>query len=223
MDTDTIQAVAALGAAAAAKTFDANGRTYTLIPGGYSAKELEPRERALVSYIEQSVRLDTEASFISYVTEFATPATRLFYSKDATAFTAVFDYHTPGKDNAPAASGRNAHKAKLPLRHSAAWLAWTNINGTKIPQSQFAEFLEEHLTDIRDPDGATILEIATNLQINRSVSFVSAKNLGNGTVNFTYKEDDKATGNNTLAVPTDIKLGLVAFEGDTEGDRKSVV
>ena len=216
MDTDTIQAVAALGAAAAAKTFDANGRTYALIPSGYETEELLPHEPMLPSFITQSVRLDTEASFISYVTEFAEPATRLFYNKDTTTVIAVFDYHTPGKDNA-AVYGRRAHQARLPLRHSAAWKAWTNINGAKIPQSQFAEFLEEHLTDIREPDGATILEIATNLQINRSVSFVSAKNLGNGTVNFTYKEDDKATGNNTLAVPTDIKLGLLVFDGDTAG------
>ena len=48
MDTDTIQAVAALGAAAAAKTFDANGRTYTLILVGFLHDDVS-------AHVEQNV------------------------------------------------------------------------------------------------------------------------------------------------------------------------
>ena len=170
----------------------------------------------LSSYIEQIVRLETEDSFVSYVKQFAKETTRLSYCKGSATFTAVFDYHSPAGNGTP---GRKAHKAVLSLGHSDAWNAWIGINELNLGQVQFAEFLEDHLGDIRSPDGATMLEIASTLQVNRKVSFTSAKRLDNGTVNFAYQEDDSAQAGvkGTFAVPQDIVLGLVVFDGDTEG------
>jgi uncharacterized protein YfdQ (DUF2303 family) len=216
MDTNTVQKISDLGAAAAGKAFEANGRQFVMVPQNYVTKEIVPLEPLLSSYIEQTIRLETEDSFISYVKQFSKETTRLLYCKGTSAFGAIFDYHSPVGDGTP---GRKAHKAALSLKHSDAWNAWVSINELNMGQVQFAEFLEDHLGDVRSPDGASMLEIASTLQINRKVSFTSAKRLDNGTVNFAYQEEDSAQAGvkGTFAVPQDIVLGLVVFDGDTEG------
>jgi len=222
MESEGIKQIYDLGAAASTGPITACESMFLLVPPGFTAKKVEPREEPLPSFITQGVRIDTEASFTSYVNEFKVGATKLFYLKSARCFVAVFDYHEPGQSEQTQASvakaGRKAHRATLTLQHSAAWDAWANIDGKKTGQSEFAEFLEEHLGDVRTPDGATMLEVATKLQVNRQVQFLSSKNLGNGTVNFVYQEEDSATaGKNTIAIPTEITLGLIVFDGDTEG------
>ena len=216
MDTESIQKISELGAAAAAKSFPVNGREFLLIPPQYTSKEIAPVEPVLGTYVDQSMHLETEDSFVSYVKLFAKDTTRLSYCKRLATFAAIFDYHNPEAGGAP---GRKAHRASLNLKHSESWNAWVSVNELNMPQVQFAEFLEDHLGDIRSPDGASMLEIASTLQVNRKVSFTSAKRLDNGTVNFSYQEDDQAQAGvkGTFAVPQDIVLGLVVFDGDTEG------
>jgi hypothetical protein len=202
-----------------------DGRQQLIVPEGYRTSVVEPLEPRLKSYIEQAVTFLTRESFVTYVKDYRTPVTRIFMG--STGFTAIFDYHRPMM-KAPAQQGENgedlffppapdraAHAAHYTVPLSQEWKDWSSVDRKEIPQLEFAEFIEDHILDIRKPDGATLLEVARQLQIHRTVEFLSGKNLANGTAELTYAESDKASaGKGKIDVPTDIELALSIFKGE---------
>ncbi len=77
-------------------------------------------------------------------------------------------------------------------------------------QTQFAEFLEDRISEIAEPAGATLAEVVKSLSINRKVEWAKAVNLANGNIQFTYSETDdaKAGQNGKLTVPTEFTLKM---------------
>lgn len=180
-------------------------------PGVYGIERLhEPHE--LPDHVRGSVHFDDVAGFAQYVDRFKTAGTIVFGCRDRSRITARLDYH----HNAEAVE-QNAHYAVLCLRHTPQWKAWAEINNTPMPQRDFAEFVEEHVEDIVEPDGARILEIASSLQTSTKVDFKSATRLHDGTVQFTFNSE--TTGDQNTIVPTEIKCGLKVYEGQPEGYR----
>jgi uncharacterized protein YfdQ (DUF2303 family) len=123
--------------------------------------------------------------------------------------TAVFDEH--GK----ATAGWRRHRAMLVLTPSDEWKDWSDISGKLQPQLEFSEVLEDHLQDIREPDAATLLEIATTLQARKDLKFRSGIRLASGAISFEFDEslDASAGRAGNLAVPETITLALCPFEG----------
>lgn len=72
-------------------------------------------------------------------------------SESAPKLTAVLDYHRHGADGAPR-FGRHRGVYAFPL--SDEWHAWVEKNAQQMQQSAFAEFLEDRIQDIADPEGA---------------------------------------------------------------------
>jgi uncharacterized protein YfdQ (DUF2303 family) len=212
MDETTIRteydAAFAQGMAAAAIHSDGTTTPFALLPAGFSTESLEnfldaPRR------IRQAVTLADAESFNAYLNEFKTENTRIFADRRASTLTAVIDYH--GGEDSPSWC---SHRAVLILEKSPEWNAWLGKNGQQLSQTAFAEFLEDNVGDIAEPDNATILEAARSLEAKKTVHFKSGVNLDNGAVQFTYAEDvNGTTSKAAIKVPTRFVLGLSPYAG----------
>jgi uncharacterized protein YfdQ (DUF2303 family) len=166
--------------------------------------------------IEQKVSCSDVESFIRYVNQYKceekTKGLAIFAEITATGgvFRAYLDYHL-GVDEA----GWCKHTVYYMCPATVEWSRWNQNNRRLMTQGQFAEFLEETQLDVREPDGATLLEIIKTMQAKTDVWFSSAIRLENGNVQLRYDEstEARAGAKGQFEVPTRFKLGLVLFEG----------
>jgi uncharacterized protein YfdQ (DUF2303 family) len=152
-------------------------------------------------------------SFIDYVT----------VHKDDSA-TTIWVHPTEGKvlaildDNAAAETAWREHKVDLTLQHSPEWEFWAKRDGELVDQESFAEHLREGLPDIAEPDGASLLEIATTFEAKTDVHFRSGIDLSSGEARFKYDEEIQATGqtkaDGEVSVPRQFVLALSPFLGE---------
>ncbi len=212
MSTETTRteydAAFAQGIAAADIHNDGTTKPFAVIPDSFHIADLEhlldePRR------IRQQVNLQDETSFTAYLDEFKAADTRIFADRKYGTVTAVIDYH--GGEDSPSWC---THRATLTLEKSPEWNAWIANNGKSLSQVQFAEFLEDNIGDIAEPDNATILEASKALEAKKTVHFKSGVNLDNGAVQFTYAEEvNGTTSKASLKVPTRFVLGLSPYSG----------
>jgi len=123
------------------------------------------------------------------------------------AIRAILDDHPAGGDPA-----WGDHNAWLKVRRTESWRAWLKFNNAKMGQETFAEFIEDHFRDIVTPTAAKMLEIASDMRINRDVKFASSKRLSDGRTQFEYIENQTSKAGN-LEIPEKIVLALPLFEG----------
>lgn len=171
------------------------------------------RKRASVSLYESK-------SFVEYVKAHKLPgATHLFGQSNELggSFSAVIDYHeaeTATKE--VAVPGWSDHRATLTLQTTPEWKRWIENNGKAMTQEAFAEFLEDNITDIIKPDGATLIEIAQLLVGKKGATFRSGKNLKTGAIDFAYSEQIEASAgrrDDNMQVPDRFTLGICPFVG----------
>lgn len=157
--------------------------------------------------------LDEPASFEAYVNEFKVKgSTRLYANLEGAQLIAVFN------DDVASPSGPGAwrdHRATLRLKRTPEWQAWRQLSGKKGGQREFAEFLEEHLDDITQPDAADLVEIARTFTASNKVTFRSGVNLTNGETRFQYDEEleGKAGATAQIDIPREFTLSLAIYEG----------
>lgn len=122
---------------------------------------------------------------------------------------------------ASAAPGFRDHRLELVCKQTPAWLAWNAFDGKMLEQREFAEFIEERVSDIVEPTGADMLELAQSFEATTSAQFKSATVLSSGQRSIQYEETiaAKAGQTGTLEIPKDFVVGLIPFEGMTEGYR----
>jgi uncharacterized protein YfdQ (DUF2303 family) len=107
------------------------------------------------------------------------------------------------------------HRAELKLQPSPEWLAWSAHSGQLEEQEDFADFLEDHLSNIAAPDGATLLEIVQSMRGTTKATWESTQYLANGQRGLAWVEESetKAGRKGTLEVPSRFTLGLRPFTG----------
>jgi uncharacterized protein YfdQ (DUF2303 family) len=194
------------------KTHEWHGRQCTpfvIIPTGFNVAILDsvlPKPEKRVS-----VQMDELDSFVRYVNEHKTDATRIFshVTGDGGSFCAVIDYH--GQTEA----GECKHNVTYICPQSVEWKRWTGANARNMNQTDFARFLEDNLVDIVDPKGTEILEIATSLEAKSAVDFASGVRLNNGQQKLVYQEtiEARAGEKGDLSIPEKFTLGLAPFQG----------
>jgi uncharacterized protein YfdQ (DUF2303 family) len=161
-------------------------------------------------------------SFLAFYGKHASPDAEVYADRDASSITAILDAHEPffvgdGDLGSPEWQG---HRVALELRHSEAFTAWRTVSGKPMTQLAFAEFVEDHRADIREPDAATVLEMAQTFQATNKVSFKSSQILQTGQRQLSYVEqiDASAGTNGKLVIPNALQLALPIYEGATVAD-----
>jgi uncharacterized protein YfdQ (DUF2303 family) len=187
---------------------------FVLVPNGTNIQSLELFMAAPVRK-RGSLTFSDVQSFIHYVNKHKVEgSTALFATvmEHGAVLSAVFDHHSSGAEGSP---GWRAHTARYATQPTVEWKRWTAANKVQMGQKQFAEFLEENLTNIVSPAGAVVLEVARRLEAKTSVNFVSGVRLNNGDTQLVYEEttDAKAGEKGDLAIPEEFKIGLELFEG----------
>ncbi len=152
------------------------------------------RTESLIAYIERQIAhraVDTDD-----ITVYVDP--------DALSATVIFDDH-----------GRRKNQATLRLVATPAWERWNGANRKMLPQTEFAELVEDGITEIASPSGTELLELAQTLQAKKDVSFRSSHRLQSGEIQVAYVEelDASAGRNGDLTIPTGIVLYFAPFDG----------
>jgi uncharacterized protein YfdQ (DUF2303 family) len=182
-----------------------------LIPEGYSHKMVDAeylldqpdRKRGKVS-------LHTTQSLIDYVNRHKVDETTTVYAdKAAHKFVAVINDHRGGEPEWA------DHRASLTLIQTPEWLFWTRQDGQLMSQGDFATLIEDGQSEVREPDAATLLELALTFQAHTNVKFRSAQVLQSGQRQLTYEEHTEAAAGRegNLTIPAEFVLGLAPFEG----------
>jgi uncharacterized protein YfdQ (DUF2303 family) len=149
------------------------------------------------------------SDFIAYVNRLAGYSTTVWGHEKATSFTAVFNDH----EGAFGAGWRD-HTAKLQLQNDPDWAAFLAKDGEWFGQVAFSDFLQDYQATFVEPDGATLLEIATSFKAHRKAEYSSAINTSNGDVQLTYNESTKTvTKAGQIDVPASFVVRLSPFLG----------
>ena len=178
-----------------------NGIDHALVPNDCALKSLEhlmPAPQRIVA----SPEFHDVAGFGQYVDEFKQDGTRIFVDADALRFSTVFDCHAPGK---PAWGD---HSASLVFALSNEWKKFKAYDGRKMSNTDFAEFIEDHVAYIKNDklSGADLLTMAQNMKVSFKGELAIESTLHAGLRNLTIRDDHT----------------LKAQKGD-KLDRKSVV
>lgn len=211
-------------------------RQWLAVKDGWKMQDVtEPAERPAPKFLNQSVTLATEDALVDYVNRFKTSATMLFANVNANCIQAVLDYHRaslgglptgpvtqadPGVTMPPevaAVADRLGHHATLELVLAEEWTAWTENDGKMLGQLAYARFLEENLDDIRNPDGATVLELVRTLQVTKNYTFKGSVRTDSNHEDIAYQEvtASGAGRDGSMPVPVYVDLLLPVFLGGT--------
>jgi uncharacterized protein YfdQ (DUF2303 family) len=149
-------------------------------------------------------------SFVRYVTKHVIDGhTEVYADTPSSAVVAVLDSHDAGQ------GGWQKHTARLELRHTKSWEAWTKADGKLLEQTEFAEFIEQQSLDVRTPETAVLIEIAQSFQAKTSVDFEGGERLDSGQVRLEYKEtvSAKAGQKGHIDIPKELELLLRPYIG----------
>ena len=112
-------------------------------------------------------------------------------------------------------AGWRQHRVVLELRHSSEWADWASIDNQLLEQTVFAEFVEDHISSIAEPDAGRLLDIAQTLKGHVDTQWKQQKLLANGQTAFVWEErvEAKAGQKGDLAIPNELTLALRPFQG----------
>lgn len=195
-----------------------HGRAYAVVPEGFKLELLETAYRPV--HPKATVKLRDAASFVLYVNDHKVPATRIYAQLDPARFLAVFDEMLTAEQAGDDGDGDSTtdqanwreFRAEFAVPASREWLLWNAANRQHMSQLKFAEFLQDNLPDVQDPDGATLLEMALNFEAVQSGNFVATQRLQDGSHNLQWKADNNASG--TVKLPEHLTLCIPVFENE---------
>ena len=126
-------------------------------------------------------------------------------------FTAVFN------DQRGEHTGWRDHRATYQAKQTPECIRWLTHSGKKFTQTEFAEFIEDNITDV--VNGEILLAVATTIAATTGINFISSRRLQDGQTQITYNEviDAKAGQDGALTIPKTFALGLRVFANDTQG------
>ena len=182
-----------------------------LIPvrGFYKHVDLRPFDKN-PAVMQETITLNDPADFAAYVNRYKSPATVVLADQDRMTFRAIVDFHEKDQPR------WCRHQALYACPQTPEFKEWWQINDEWLPQSKFAEFLEEHVPEIVKPDGADLIEAVASLQAHREVSYKSAVDLASQDIQFVY-EEETTTSNKTskgeFRLPKRFSLRIRVFRG----------
>lgn len=171
------------------------------------------------------------ASFISHVNREKLEHSAVFLDVDKPRLLAVYDYQAP-------AAGEprfHEHSAVYDFPLSDEWKAWTQRSGKFMSQTDFAEFLEDHLTDVVDASTLTqlgdvealeeatggavatpaqLLEVSRGLKVSSRYDYQNHETLSSGETQFSFENTHSTStkGGAPLKVPTCFVIAIPVFQ-----------
>lgn len=151
------------------------------------------------------------ASFVGYLKKHGTESTEVWADTPGSTVVAVIDAH----EGADRPAGWEGHKLRLSLEKSKPWLAWVESDGRWFDQLEFADFIEERASDVKEPASAVLLELAQSFQAKRNVDFESSERMQDGQTQLEYKETiaAKAGQKGSIVIPDELLLVLKPYVG----------
>ena len=164
-----------------------------------------------------AVTLTQHDSFVEYLGKHALPETELWADIDHDRIVAVINAHSGYAEDldTEGAAGWGDHRATLQLVTTQDWRDWTDNSGKFLPQTEFAEFVEQHLPNFLRPSAADMLELAQTIKGSTKASFESSKRVKSGETAIEWREETTATAGKkgTIDIPDTIELGMQVYEG----------
>lgn len=166
-----------------------------------------------------TVKVQSGDSLVAYLRKHGHPFSEVYADRVGKRIVGIVNAGAPTPDGAATKSdeanaGWGDHRVEFDVLLTDEWKEWAENDGVLMPQMAFAEFIEDHLSNIQSPPAADMLEIAQSLLAKSSVNFESSKRLATGEVEFEYRETHEAqAAKGSLDVPQTITLGLRPFEG----------
>lgn len=204
----------------------------------HSLKPFEDERRLAPERREGTSTHTTLESFCLAVERFSDGDSALFAHDDPKSpkLLAVFDYHESNRRDERGAVTEDGeprfgrHRAVYPFPISPEWQAWTTTPEA-MGQRHFAEFLEEHVVEVMDPErigestrevleqlGITpaspsqLLTLSRGLALRVDAKVVQASNLSTGESQITYEEVHKdRDGGGPLKTPNGFVISIPVF------------
>ena len=203
------ESMLAAGSALVAPVAPEADSRFVVVPDGYKVEDIE-KFLVAPARARGTITAETPEAFIAYYNRFVDEDASLVFARtEDFNVTGIIDWHAPG-DQAAFAEHRVVYEAP----RSDEWQIWTGMNGKPMPQADFSRFIEDNVKDIREPDGADVLEVARQLEVKKKVEFASAERLSDGQREFTYNEEvEGSTRRGQMRIPEEFKLGIPVFIG----------
>jgi uncharacterized protein YfdQ (DUF2303 family) len=144
-------------------------------------------------------------SFCKYVRDFHSEHTRLYGGPDTFNFQAVLNDSLPGKPR------WGDHIAVLQLKKSPEWNEWCEIADEQLTQGELADFLDEHMEQIAEPDAGELLSDIRAIHISTNTRCDSVQREG-GDISFAYTTETAAgTKTERGKIPSKLMLVIAPF------------
>lgn len=180
------------------------------VPNGLEILDLE-RYRSTPSAKRGTVKVATVESLIDYTRRHLdeTTATLWVHPTDGKIRVLLDDHDAEG-------AGWAEHRVLLDLIPTPEWQHWLKLDRTLVTQLDFAEHVEDGVTQLVEPNAAEMLEIAQSIHATNNASFRSAHRLDNGQVEVAYDEDVQASAGKKgdLTIPQTFELAIAPFIGE---------
>lgn len=179
----------------------------------HSVPALNP---VLPEFVKQAETFIEPESFIAYITKFKTSTAIVRASLNANQFVGLLDYHGDARtgERDAALPGRLAHLVTLNCPWDPDYKKWRDIFDKPIEQTDLLEFIEDVIHTIGAPVAGDLIDAISNVEIDRESKFKSYRNLRNGTIQFTYAEEERGGGSSvTLRMPDTITVVTPIFQG----------
>lgn len=218
------------------KRGDENEAQVMVLGAGLEVHDLKPfldEYREAPERRKGTATLADLASFIAHTNRFKSPESILFCDRLAAQprLVSVLDYHEKGHAGAPA---WGQHRGSYAFPFSDEWKKWIASNGKKMGQAQFAQFIEDRITDVSDPLTANtgqaykellellgtsfatpskLVELSRGLSVRENAKVKNAVNLATGEANVHFETTLASDDGAPLKVPGAFLIAIPVFHG----------
>ncbi len=173
-------------------------------------------------------------SFIAHVNRFKDKDSALFANPDKSSpsLQAVLNYHKSGEIEV-AAPRFGDHRTAYSFPLSKEWNLWNRYHGKEMKQAEFAEFLEDNITDVRAPIDEEItgkiqelreliggnfaspqklMQLSKGLSVTESSKVKNSTNLATGETSIVYETEHTDGAGAPVNVPNFFLITIPVFE-----------
>lgn len=186
-----------------------------MVPAGYTMQDIslaiektQPAPNRKIGRVE----VKSLASLMAYAADQAMSESGYIYADpDSLTITAVFN-----DQRLATLPGWRDHRAAFKIQTTPEFDRWMGNNGPAKAkgQTEFAEFLEDNMADITEPEASALIAVAQTMQAKTEINFSRAHRLDNGQVQLQYTESTNATAGagGAIQIPREFGLGLRIFK-----------